>query len=325
MNGERLIAVTGAGGFIGSAVCRRLAGDGAGVVGVDLREEARPPVEAQGARFVAADIRSTAGLEEAFAGCDAVINTAALVGDWGPMEDFIEANVRGTLSVLDAAEAAGVGRVVHLASVAGWGYEFGSDIDEDAPLRSCGGPYADTKGASDYLARRRGAVVIRPGDVYGPGSVPWTIRPVEAIRSGTFALPGGGEGIMTPIYVDDLVEAIVAATSAPGIEGVAIAVWDGEPVRASEFFNRYAAMLGRGPVRAAPLPLVKLAAAGSELVARVTGRPPTISREAIRYISRQATFPNRRACELLGWEPQVGLDEGMRRSEAWLAEEGLLG
>jgi nucleoside-diphosphate-sugar epimerase len=324
MSGERLIAVTGAGGFIGGAVCRRLAAEGAGVVGVDLREEARPLVEAQGAKFVAADIRSTKSLEDAFAGCDAVVNTAALVGDWGQMEEFIEANVRGTLSVLDAAEASGVGRVVHLASVAGWGYEFSRDLDEGAPLRSCGGPYADTKGASDYLARGRGAVVIRPGDVYGPGSVPWTIRPVEAIRSGTFALPGSGEGIMTLIYVDDLVDAIVAATSAPGVEGLAMAVWDGEPVTASEFFNRYSSMLGKGPVRTAPLPLVQLAAAGSELVARVTGRPPTVSREAIRYISRQAAYPNRRARDLLGWEPRVGLDEGMNRTEDWLAEQGLL-
>jgi nucleoside-diphosphate-sugar epimerase len=324
MSGERLIAVTGAGGFIGGAVCRRLAAEGAGVVGVDLREEARPLVEAQGAKFVAADIRSTKSLEDAFAGCDAVVNTAALVGDWGQMEEFIEANVRGTLSVLDAAEASGVGRVVHLASVAGWGYEFSRDLDEGAPLRSCGGPYADTKGASDYLARGRGAVVIRPGDVYGPGSVPWTIRPVEAIRSGTFALPGSGEGIMTLIYVDDLVDAIVAATSAPGVEGLAMAVWDGEPVTASEFFNRYSSMLGKGPVRTAPLPLVQLAAAGSELVARVTGRPPTVSREAIRYISRQAAYPNRRARDLLGWEPRVGLDEGLNRTEDWLAEQGLL-
>lgn len=325
MNGERAIAVTGAAGFIGGAVCRRLAADGEQVVGVDLREEARGRIEAQGARFVAADIRSTSALEVAFEGCGAVVNTAALVGDWGPMEQFIEANVRGTLSVLDAAESAGAGRVVHLASVAGWGYEFAQDIAEDAPLRSCGGPYADTKGASDYLARRRGAVVIRPGDVYGPGSVPWTIRPVEAIRSGTFALPGSGEGIMTPVYIDDLVEAIVASATAPGVEGLGIAVWDGEPVTAAEFFNHYSAMLGRGPVRTAPLPLVRLVAAGSEIVARATGRPPTVSREAIRYISRRATYPNMRARELLGWEPRVGLDEGMRRSEAWLASEGLLG
>ena len=325
MSGEGKIAVTGAGGFIGGATCRRLAAGGFEVVGVDLRAQARGAVEAAGAGFVASDIRSTAALADAFEGCDAVVHTAALVGDWGPMEEFIEANVRGTLSVLDAAQAAGVPRVVHLASVAGWGYEFAEEIGEDAPIRSCGGPYADTKGASDLLARRRGAVVIRPGDVYGPGSVPWTIRPVEAIRQGLFALPGDGGGLMTLVYIDDLVEAIVAATQAPGVEGVGIAVWDGEPVTAREFFGRYAAMLGKGPVRTAPVPLVSAAATASELVARLTGRPPAISREAIRYISRRATYPNRRATELLGWKPRVGFEEGMARSEEWLRAEGLLG
>ncbi len=325
MSGKPSIAVTGGAGFIGGAVCRRLAAEGCSVVAVDLREEARPELEAAGCRFVACDIRSTAELADAFSGCSAVVNTAALVGDWGPMEQFVEANVRGTLSVLDAAEAAGTPRVVHLASVAGWGYEFGQDIPEDAPLRACGGPYSDTKAASDHLARRRGAVVIRPGDVYGPGSVPWTIRPVEALRAGVLFLPGKGDGVMTLVYIDDLVEAIVAATSAPGVEGLGLAVWDGRPVSSREFFDRYAAMLGRPGVRTAPLPLVEAAAAGAEAVARLTGRPPAISREAIRYITRRATYPNDLARNLLGWEPQVGFDEGMDRSEAWLRRQGLLG
>lgn len=321
----RRIAVTGASGFIGGAVCRRLADQGVEVVAVDLNDRSRDVAERSGGRLVQADIRETQTLAGAFEGCDAVVNTAALVGDWGPMDQYIEVNVRGTLSVLDAAQTGGAGRVVHLASVAGWGYEFAQDIPEDSPIRSCGGPYADTKGASDILARRRGAVVIRPGDVYGPGSVPWTIRPVEAIRSGLFALPGKGEGIMTLVYVDDLVDAIVAATSSPGGEGEGIAVWDGEPVTARDFFGRYARMLGKPRVRTAPRALVEATAVIAEAAARVTGRSPDVSREAIRYISRRATYPNAKARELLGWERKVGFDEGMRRSEEWLAAKGLLG
>ena len=324
MAGKRRIAVTGAAGFIGAATCRRLAGEGVEVVGVDLRDPAEGRGEPFAGSFVAADIRDTPRMAEAFRGCEAVVHTAALVGDWGPLEAFIDANVRGTLSVMDAAEAAAVPRVVHLASVAGWGYEFPLDIGEDAPIRACGGPYADTKGASDHLARRRGAVVIRPGDVYGPGSVPWTVRPVQAIRQGLFALPGNGDGLMTLVYVDDLVEAIVAATRAPGVEGVGIAVWDGHPVPAREFFGYYCAMLGKGPVRTAPAPVVAAAAGVSELLARLTGRPPAISREAVRYISRRAAYPNRRAREMLDWEPRVALGEGMARSEQWLQAEGLL-
>ena len=194
MSGKPSIAVTGGAGFIGGAVCRRLAAEGCSVVAVDLREEARPELEAAGCSFVACDIRSTAELADAFSGCSAVVNTAALVGDWGPMEQFVEANVRGTLSVLDAAEAAGTPRVVHLASVAGWGYEFGQDIPEDAPLRACGGPYSDTKAASDHLARRRGAVVIRPGTSTGPDRSPGRSGRWRRFGPGSCSSPGRGTG-----------------------------------------------------------------------------------------------------------------------------------
>ena len=85
------------------------------------------------------------------------------------MEDFVRVNVRGTRNVLDAA---GPRRTVVLASVAGWGYEFARELREDSPPRPCGLPYVDTKGATETLALRRGATVIRPGDVYGPGSTP---------------------------------------------------------------------------------------------------------------------------------------------------------
>jgi len=319
------VAVTGAGGFIGMALCRRLASEGASVVAIEQRAEARGTVEATGAHFVCTDVRDGAAVAAALTGCDGLIHTAGNVGDWGPLEDFIEVNVRGTLAVLDAADAAAIERKVHLSSVASWGYEFDSEISEDAAPRACGGPYADTKAASDYLARRRGAAVVRPGDVYGPASVPWTIRPVEALRAGRFALPGKGEGLMTLVYIDDLVDCVLRALVTPAAAGQAVTAWDGEPVTAAEFFGRYAQMLGLSKVRTAPAAAITAIALASELVARVSGRPPHISRETIRYISRRATYPNDRARELLGWAPEVNFDEGMRRTELWLRAEAMLG
>ena len=70
--------------------------------------------------------------------------------------------------------------------------------------RAHGIPYIDTKSASDRIACRRGAVVVRPGDVYGPGSVPWTLRPLQMARAGQLAVPGRGDGLMLPLYIDDL-------------------------------------------------------------------------------------------------------------------------
>ncbi len=241
------------------------------------------------------------------------------------MDEQVRVNVRGTVNVLDGAERAGSPPVVHLSSVATWGYDFARDLPtEDAPARVCGAPYVDTKTASQELALDRGAAVVRPGDVYGPRSVPWTIRPVEALRNGTFVLPGRGEGLLTLVYIDDLVDCIVRALTTAEAGGQAVTAWDGVPVTAKDYFDRYARMLGRGEVRCAPAPLLRGAAAVMELRARITGEPADVTREAIRYITRRAVYPNDRARTLLGWEPQVDLDEGMRRTEDWLRAEALI-
>ena len=240
------------------------------------------------------------------------------------MAEQLRVNVRGTLHVLDGADAAGAASVVHVSSVATWGYDFHSDLSsEDAPARVCGDPYVDTKTASQELALRRGAAIVRPGDVYGPGSVPWTLRPIEAIRSGTFVLPGRGEGLLTLVYIDDLVDCIVRALITPEAAGHAVTAWDGAPVTAKDYFDRYAHMLGRGDVRCAPESLLRAAAGLLELRAHVTGKPADVTRDAIRYITRRAVYPNDRAYELLGWEPAVQLDEGLQRTEAWLRAEHL--
>jgi nucleoside-diphosphate-sugar epimerase len=278
--------VTGAAGFIGAAVCRRLAADGDEPIGVDLAGADRR-----------ADVADAASTVAALAGADAVVHAAAIVSERGRMEDFVRVNTRGTRNVLDAA---GDRRTVVLASVAGWGYEFAHDLAEDAPPRPCGIPYIDTKGATEVLALRRGATVIRPGDVYGPGSQPWVVRPLEMMRAGRFFLPAPGDGIVTPVFVHDLVDAIVRALREPKAAGRAYTVWDGVPVTAREFFRFHARSLGHDDVRLLPAPLLRLAA-------RAAGAGPA----AVTFVQRRATFPNTRAREELGWEPRMSLERGM--------------
>jgi nucleoside-diphosphate-sugar epimerase len=325
----RSCVVTGAGGFIGLAVCRRLAADGARVTGLDVDPRAAERVEGAGAAFVVCDTTEPAALRGALVDTELVVHAAARVSDWGPMDDFVRVNVRGTRNVLDIARETGAERVVQISSVASWGYEHPHELDEDAPPRPCGIPYIDTKGASDALAlsrARRGdpIVVVRPGDVYGPGSTPWAVRPLEGMRTRQFMLVGKGDGLMTPVYVDDLVDAIVLALTADGAAGLAFTVWDGTPVTCAEFFGHYARMLGRDGIPGLPRPFAAAAGAAQELLAHFTGRPPTFTRNAIEFVSRKAPYSNRRARELLGWQPKVALEEGMRRTEVWFREQGLL-
>jgi nucleoside-diphosphate-sugar epimerase len=325
----RSVAVTGAGGFIGRALCARLASAGALVTGLDVDDSARGRVTGSGATFRLCDTSSTSAVQDALAGAELVVHSAAVVSDWGAMADFVRVNVGGTRNVLDAAERLRCDRIVHISSVASWGYEHRDALDEDSPPRPCGVPYIDTKGASDALAldrARRGepVAVIRPGDVYGPGSTPWAVRPLEALRANRFMLIGRGQGVMTPVYIDDLVESIVLALTASGATGRGYTVWDGVPVSVAEFFGHYARMLGRAGIPRLPRPLAELVAGAQEAVAAATGRPPMFSRNAITFVSRRAAYSNRRAREVLGWAPRVMLEEGMRRTEWWFRQEGLL-
>lgn len=319
------IAVTGAGGFIGLATCARLTADGAQVVGTDRSAAVRDAVEAAGASFQTADVTDPGATRRSFEGCDGVVHTAALVAEHGRMADFVAVNVGGTRTVLDAARDAGVRRVVHLSSVATLGYEAKHDLGEDAPTRTTGAVYVDTKTASHELALSRGAAVVRPGDVYGPGSVPWTLRPLALMRAGRFMLPGKGDGILTPVYVDDLVDCVVRALVHPDAGGQAFIAHDGAPVSAADFFAHYARLLGKERVPRLPAPLLLAAARVEELRARLAGGAPTFSRASLIYVTRGGSYPNARAREVLGWTPRVSLDEGMARTGAWLREQGLLG
>src|SRR5438105_2586841 len=129
--------VTGAGGFIGAALCARLATEGTHVTGLDVDPALAERVTATGADFAVCDTTDAVAVRHAIGGADTglVVHAAARVSDWGPMDDFVRVNVQGTRNVLDAAREAAVERLVHISSVAIWGYEHSEDLDEDSPPR----------------------------------------------------------------------------------------------------------------------------------------------------------------------------------------------
>jgi nucleoside-diphosphate-sugar epimerase len=318
---SRRVGVTGAGGFIGGRLCRRLAKEGFEVAGIDLDASRARAIEATGADFRGADTTDPDGIAAALSDCGLVVHTAAIVSEWGRWGDFVRVNVGGTRNVLDAAERAGAERVVHVSSVAVWGCDFRRELGEDEPPHPYGNPYVDTKGASEVIARHHGAVVVRPGDVYGPGSAQWSVRLLEGVRQGLLRLPA--RGLITPVYVDDLVDALFRALTASGARGPYTA-WDGNAVSPREFARHYARMLGKDDPPTGPMPVLRAAAAALELAARVTGKPPLTSQFALDYITRTHAYSTTRAREELGWEPAVSLEEGMRRTEDWFRAEGLL-
>jgi nucleoside-diphosphate-sugar epimerase len=166
--------------------------------------------------------------------------------------------------------------------------------------------------------------VLRPGDVYGPGSRPWTILPVEAISAGRFVLPALGRGIFSPVYVDNLIDGILLAASSARAAGQVYTLSDGVPVSCREFFGHYHRMLGRrGPV-CLPTPVALALAAGAATAGRLTGTVTEANAATVRYFTRTGTYSIAKAQRELGFVPAVDLTEGMARTEAWLGQSGYL-
>lgn len=318
------VFVTGASGFIGRALCERFARDGYEVGGVDVAADPARGV-------VAGDVGAPGAWQDAMAGADVVVHTAAIVSMRGTDPRAVwRVNALGTKHVLDAAARGGVGRVVHLSSVTVFGFAFPDRVDEAYPTEPNGVPYVDTKVASEALVLRAHAAgevacaIVRPGDVYGPRSRPWTLLPVEEIARRRFVLPARGRGIFSPVFVDDLVDGIVLAATHPDAAGGVFTLTDGAGVTTREFFGHYARMLNR-PLPVLPTAPARALASVAALGARVARQETEVNAAAARYLARTGTYSIERARRVLGYAPAVTLSDGMARTEAWLRAEGHVG
>lgn len=318
---ERVL-ITGALGFIGRALAERYLSDGAEVRGVDLTPDPDRGV-------IAGDVARAGPWQRHAEGCDLVIHAAATVSlRRGP--GFWEANVLGTRNALEAATRAGAARFLHISSVTVYGFDLPAEVNETHPVRPNGVPYVDTKIASEQVvlqAHAAGEVpctIVRPGDVYGPGSRPWTILPVEEIAARRFVLPAMGRGVFTPVYIDNLVDGIVRAAAAPAAFGRVFNLTDGADLEARRFFAHYYSMLGRGRPWVAPTLVARELARLASAAGRARGAATEVTPAAVDYLCRRAGYSIDRARSALGYEPSIGLDEGMTRTESWLREARLI-
>jgi nucleoside-diphosphate-sugar epimerase len=279
---------------------------------------------------VAGDIAEPGAWQEHAAGSDLVINTAAYVGFGGDLDDVWRVNVLGVRRMLDAAARGGADRFVQFSSVTTFGFDYPDGVDESYPVRLTGNPYPDSKIASEqvtlqaHVAGEVPVTIIRPGDVYGPRSRGWTLLPAKMIKAGQMLLPNGGHGHIGPVYVDNLVDGVVLAAESGKAAGEIFTIADGTTVEIGDFFNYYAQLLGKPRPRSMPLPVARRIAATGGAVEKLLGRDTEMSAASIDYLAKRGGYSIEKARRVLGYEPKVDLEEGMRRCADWLRSEGLV-
>jgi nucleoside-diphosphate-sugar epimerase len=273
-----------------------------------------------------------ASLYPAVAGCQFIFHAGAWVGEQGNKDQVWAVNVAGTQNLVEAAKAASnLECFVHLSSCAVYGSRQQYNIDETALPQMRGNLYSDSKVAAEtvvltaYQQYRLPVVLARASQVYGPGSPQFTIRPVELIKSGKMVLIDGGQHLCKPVYIDNLVDGLILCATVEAAIGEAINLTDGITVPWRDFFGAYGRMLGVANFPSAPFALAWLVGYFNEWKATFTGKKASFNRDVVKALRSSNSFSNQKARRLLGWEPRVDFNEGMRRTEAWLRAEGYLG
>ncbi len=328
---DKKALITGATGFIGGRLAERLATE----EGVHVRGLARTPAKGQwladlGVEIVPGDITDPASLQAAMTGCELVFHAAAWVSEGGNQADVWAVNVTGTQNMVDAASVGGVERFVHLSSCSVYGSLQQHNIDETTPTRMRGNLYGDSKVAAEEVVfkayRDQGLPVVsaRASQVYGPRSHQFTIRPVEVIKAGKMVLIDGGRHLCKPVYIDNLIDGLILCTTVEAAIGEAINLTDGEPIPWRDFFGAYGRMLSIESFPSVPYAVAWLIGLFNEVKAGLKGKKASLNRGAVKALRSDNSFSNQKARTLLGWEPKVDLNEGMKLTEAWLGAEGYL-
>ena len=319
----RKVFITGALGFVGQALAAHYRKLGIETRGLDIHADPSLGV-------VAGDVSQPEGWQETVNGCDLVIHTAAIVTNNVSRDEAYRVNVVGTRRVLDVAIKAGTKRFIHVSSLAAMRFILDDQADEAAPVMPTGNPYVDTKIASEqtvlaaHAAGEISCTIIRPADVYGPGSRPWTVIPVQMIKKGLFLLPAYGKGVFRAIYIDDLVNGVMLAAEKDAGIGQIFIIGGEKQLTCETFFGYYYRMLGVGAPRMMSTSNAVAIAEMGRVLFTLLGKQTELGRGAMEMLSKKSTVSNVKAHNILGWQPQIDLDEGMRRTEAWLREQKIL-
>jgi nucleoside-diphosphate-sugar epimerase len=320
------VLITGAAGFIGSHLTRRLLERGDEVRGLLMPGEPDRGLEELGMEIFRGDLTEPSSIRGAAEGCQKAVHAANRTLDWGMKKDFFSIGVDGTRNILE--ECVGkVERFVYLSSVAAYGLGVHMrDFDEDTPLVKTGIHYGDAKAeaeqiVSTYMAREiMDTTVIRPANVTGPGSV-WVREVLDVMSKQPMPLMDGGQWSASLVFVDNLVDGIVAAMDSDAARGKTYNLRDDYEVTWKEYDEWLGGLIGKKPMGSLPFKLSwRLGWIVQTIFLPLKVRPP-ITALAAGIMGRDLDISTRRAREELGWKTRVPWEEAQEAIAAWVRDE----
>jgi nucleoside-diphosphate-sugar epimerase len=323
------IFVTGGSGFTGAALVERLLRDGHSVVSLDKQAGLfDDELKRKGAELVYASVTDRAAVAKCSQDAEVVMHLAAAFRDIGvPDAVYKSVNVDGTRIVAEEALKAGVRKVVYCSTQGVHGHIEHPPGDETAPIAPAD-YYQKTKYEGELELKILDGTpveytILRPTAIYGPGDPGRFQMIYRRAKSGTFPMFGGGRTYYHPVYVDNLVDAFVLAMEPGKGAGKAYIIGDAEFFSIEELVARVGTAIGV-KVKIPHYPIWPLIIAGHvcEKACKPFGIEPPIFPRRVDWFRQVRAFKIDKARRELGYEPRVGIDEGLKRTGKWYLETG---
>ena len=328
LEGASPVLVTGASGFVGSAVARALIGRGETVRALARTSSPKQNLDALGCEIVFGDMREPADMMRAMAGVGRLYHVAADYRLWArDPDEIVRNNLQGTETVMRAALDAGVKRIVYTSSVATLSLDR-VPADETAPLSVDGaiGAYKKSKVAAERLVEQMiaeedlPAVIVNPSTPIGPRDVRPTPTGRIIVEAAAGRMPAFVDTGLNLVHVDDVAEGHLLAMD-KGRIGERYTL-GGQDVLLRDMLAAIARLTGRKPptVSLPRAPLYPLAWA-AEAVARITGKEPFVTADALKMASHHMFFTSAKAERELGYAARP-YTEALADALAWFRAEG---
>jgi len=309
------IFVTGASGFIGRNVVKRLK-DNYELTLLLPPEESSIGLGDQ--NIVRGDITRSRSLAGLIKGHDTVIHMAGAVGhqSW---RNCLSINVDGSRNVIRQAAKAGVIRFIHMSSVSVYGRIPEIKITEDQPLKKIRDPYGDSKIIAENLVRRYAEknridlTVLRPTAVYGEGDNKFLPKLIENLKTGKFRIMGDGSQEVDLVNVVDVAEAVYLSLLRPESIGQTYNIANVKNPSWNRFLREISAELELPYNNKHISYKMAYRVAGlMEFFSVFSNKPPRLSRYTVRLVGKQYNYSIEKASKELGFEPSIKLLEGMK-------------
>jgi len=320
------VFVTGANGFVGSALCRKLLKRGDRVLGLVRKTSDLSLLKGVNIQKVIGSLDDSATYSASLKNGDVVYHIAGAVSDWGSLDYFRRINLEGTRKLIEASVANKVKRFVYVSSIVVHSHIGACDLDEESPQLDSSFPYVITKRETEKLVmsyhkkNKIEVTIVRPGDIYGPGDRVSLLKMAPMLEKGIMGYIGGGKTIGALTYVKNLADGLILAGTKKQAAGEAFVITDGAKISWKEYFEALAEELNVPAPRFSLHPsIAKIVASVLEFIYRlfhIKKRPP-LTKYLATHLKQDFHFKIDKAKNILGYKPETGFEQAIEETAEW--------